>query len=143
MVTRRIARLNEQLRADVSELISRQMKDPRIAGLVSVTSAELTPDLRHARVYISVFGSDEDRKQTLQGLRSAAGFLRSQLAARLTTKRAPELHFSLDESIERGERIMTLIREIEHEDAESRRKSQAEDGLIPASDSPEVEDAEG
>src|SRR5438876_2499898 len=139
MVTRRIARLNEQLRADVSELISRQMKDPRIAGLVSVTSAELTPDLRHARVYISVFGSDEDRKQTLQGLRSAAGFLRSQLAARLTTKRAPELHFSLDESIERGERIMTLIREIEHEDAETRRKAQAEDEPIQASAAPEDE----
>jgi ribosome-binding factor A len=117
MPTRRLARLNEQIRADVAELIARELNDPRLGGLVSVTSAELSPDLRHARVFVSVLGSDEDRTHTLQALRSAAGFLRTQIAARLTTKRAPELHFALDESIERGERIMSLIRVIEHEEA--------------------------
>jgi ribosome-binding factor A len=117
MATRRIARLNEQVRADVSELIARELKDPRLAGLVSVTAAELSPDLHYARVYISVLGSEEDRKHTLQALRSASGFLRTQLAARLTTKRAPELHFVLDESIARGERIMHLLREVEKADA--------------------------
>lgn len=119
MPSRRIERLNEQLRADVAELIAREMKDPRIAGLVSVTSVDLSPDLRHAHVYVSVLGSDVDRKHTLAGLRSASGFLRTQLAARLTTKRAPELQFSLDSSIERGERIMHLIREVEREEAEN------------------------
>jgi ribosome-binding factor A len=119
MPSRRIARLNEQLRADVADLIAREMKDPRIAGLVSVTSVDLSPDLRHAHVYVSVLGSDEERKHTLAGLRSASGFLRTQLAARLTTKRAPELQFSIDSSIERGERIMHLIREVEREEAVS------------------------
>ncbi len=113
MTTRRMARLNEQLRADVAELIAREMKDPRLAGLVSVTAAEMSPDLRHARVFISVLGSDEDRKKTLQAIRSAAGFLRTQLASRMTTKRAPELHFAMDASIERGQRIMNLLHEIE------------------------------
>jgi ribosome-binding factor A len=112
MPTRRIERLKEQMRSDLAQLIARDMKDPRIAGLVSVTSVDLSPDLRHAHVYISVLGSEEERKHTLSGLRSATGFLRSQLAARMTTKRAPDLQFSLDTSIERGERIMSLIREV-------------------------------
>lgn len=114
MATRRIARLNEQVRADVAELIAREMKDPRIAGLVTVTAAELSPDLRYARVFISVLGSEEEREKTLEALRNAAGFLRSKLAARMTTKRAPELHFALDTSIERGQRIMHLLHEVEH-----------------------------
>jgi ribosome-binding factor A len=113
MASRRIARLNEQLRSDMAQLIAREMKDPRLAGLVSVTAAELSPDLRHARIFISVLGSDEDRKSSLQAIRNAAGFLRTQLAARMTTKRAPELHFALDASIERGQRIMHLLHELE------------------------------
>ena len=137
MPTRRLARLNEQIRADVAELIARELNDPRLGGLVSVTSAELSPDLRHARVFVSVLGSDEDRTHTLQALRSAAGFLRTQIAARLTTKRAPELHFALDESIERGERIMSLIRVIEHEDAA--RGPEPADAAGPT----DAEDAEG
>lgn len=120
MPSRRVARLNEQIRSDLAELIAREMKDPRLAGLVTVTSVDLSPDLRNARVFISVLGSDEERKHSLQAIRNAAGFLRTQLATRLTTKRAPELHFLLDTSIERGERIMNIIRQIEgdeeHED---------------------------
>ena len=115
MPTRRVERLNQQLRGDLSELIVREVKDPRLAGLVTVTSVDLSPDLRHAKVYISVFGTADERKHTLSALRSASGFLRTQIAARLTTKRAPDLQFLLDTSIERGERIMQVIREIEHE----------------------------
>lgn len=115
MPTRRIERLNEQLRADLAELIGREVKDPRLSGLVTVTSVDLSPDLRHAKVYISVFGTDDDRTHSLSALRSASGFLRSQVAARLTTKRAPDFQFLLDASIERGDRIMQVIREIERE----------------------------
>src|SRR5258708_4421067 len=115
MPTRRIARLNEQLRADLAELIVREVKDPRLAGLVTVTEDDLSPDLRHAKGFISVLGTDEDRKHTLAALRSATGFLRSQIAQRMTTKRAPDLQFSLDASIERGQRIMQIIREVERE----------------------------
>jgi ribosome-binding factor A len=127
MPTRRIARLNEQTRADIAQLVAREMKDPRIAGLVSITSVDLSPDLRHAQVYVSVMGTEDDRRQTLRGLRAAAGFLRSQLAARMTTKRAPELQFALDESIERGERIMSLIREVERETAVRQEQFAAEE----------------
>lgn len=118
MVSRRIARLNEQVRSDVAELITREMKDPRLAGLVSVTAAELSPDLRHARVFISILGTEEERQQAFAAIKGAAGFLRTQLAARMTTKRAPELHFALDASIERGQRIISLLHEIQHPEAE-------------------------
>jgi ribosome-binding factor A len=113
MATRRIQRLNEQIRQDLAELISRELKDPRLTGLVSITSVELSPDLRYAQVFVSVLGSADDRKRSLAALRSAAGFLRTQIAARMTTKRAPELHFVADQSIEQGERIMHLLREVE------------------------------
>lgn len=116
MTTRRLARLNDQIRADLSELIRKEMKDPRLAGLISVTGVEVSADLRHAKVFISVLGSPDDQKHTLRALRSAAGFLRSQLAELLTTRRAPELHFFGDASIERGHRIMSLIDEIQRED---------------------------
>lgn len=115
MATRRLARLNDQIRADISELIRREMKDPRLAGLISVTGVQVSPDLRFAKVFVSVLGSVEDEKHSLTALRRASGFLRGQLAERLTTRRAPELQFYADTSIERGQRIMSLIREIERE----------------------------
>jgi ribosome-binding factor A len=118
MPTRRIARLNDQVRSDIAQIVARELKDPRISGLVSIMSVDLSPDLRLARVYVSVMGSDEDRRHTIRGLQAATGFIRSQLASRMTTKRAPELRFSLDESIERGQRIISLIREVEKETAE-------------------------
>ena len=117
MPSRRVERLNEQVRSDVSELIARELKDPRLSGLVTVTSAELSPDLGYARLFISVLGSVEDRKHSLEALKSASGFLRRELAARLTIKRAPELHFVLDDSIERGERIIHLLHDIEDGEA--------------------------
>jgi len=115
MASRRIARLNDQLRADLADLIYRELKDPRLTGLVSVTGVEVSPDLSVARVFISVLGTPEERKSALAALRSAAGFLRSQLATRLTIRRAPELHFVADTSIEHGERIMQLLRQVEKE----------------------------
>lgn len=115
MASRRIARLNDQIRADLAELIARQMKDPRVSGLISVTGVDVAPDLSTAKVYISVLGTPDERKRALTALRNASGFLRTQLATRLTIRRAPELHFMADTSIERGERIMELLREVESE----------------------------
>ena len=115
MASRRIARLNDQIRADIADLIAREMKDPRVSGLISVTGVDIAPDLSSAKVYISVLGTPEERKRALTALRNAAGFLRTQLATRLTIRRAPELHFVADTSIERGERIMELLREVESE----------------------------
>jgi ribosome-binding factor A len=133
MTTRRVARLNDQIRADLSELIRKEMKDPRLAGLISVTGVEVTPDIRHAKVFVSVLGSPEDEKHTLQALRSAAGFLRSQLADLLTTRRAPELHFVKDESIQRGQRLLSLFREVEAQKPAERPPAEGSDEA-PAED---------
>ena len=127
MPTRRIARLNDQVRGDIAQIVAREMNDPRISGLVSILSVDLSPDLRLAQVYVSVLGSDDDRKHTLQGLRAATGFIRTLLASRMTTKRAPELRFTLDQSLERGQRIITLIREVERENAERQEQFAAEE----------------
>ena len=127
MPTRRIARLNDQVRGDIAQIVAREMNDPRLSGLVSIISVDLSPDIRQAQVYVSVMGREEDRKHTLQGLRAATGFIRSLLASRMTTKRAPELHFVLDQSIERGQRIISLIREVERETAERQEQFASEE----------------
>src|SRR5579884_3608590 len=126
MSSRRIERVNDLLRSELSELIGRTLKDPRVAGLVSLTEVETSADLRHARVYVSVFGSDEERRSTLSALRHAAGFLRHEVAQRVTLRHMPELDFQLDSSIERGDRILQLLRQVQPApDQPSRRPSRA------------------
>src|SRR5437868_1376722 len=115
MPTRRVERINDLLRAELSELIGRTMKDPRLAGLVSITEVETTSDLRHARVFVSVFGSEEDRQSSLTALRAASGFLRREVAQRITFRHMPELEFQLDSSLERGDRILQLIKQVASE----------------------------
>jgi ribosome-binding factor A len=117
MSTRRVERINDLLRSELSELIGRELKDPRLAGLISITEVETTSDLRHAKVFVSVFGSDEERQSSLAALRSAAGFLRHEVAQRIVIRHMPELEFRLDSSIERGDRILRLLRQVAEEDA--------------------------
>jgi ribosome-binding factor A len=101
-------RVNEAVREVVSGHITEDLKDPRI-GFVTVTAVETSPDLRHARVYVSVLGSDEQREEALAGLRSSAGFLQAKVGAELRMKRTPTLEFRYDESIDRGMRISELL----------------------------------
>ena len=115
--TRRVERINDLLRSELSELIGRELKDPRLAGLISITEVETTSDLRHAKVFVSVFGSDEERQSSLAALRSAAGFLRHEVAQRIVIRHMPELDFRIDSSIERGDRILRLLRQVAEEDA--------------------------
>ena len=117
MSTRRVERINDLLRSELSELIGRELKDPRLAGLISITEVETTSDLRHAKVFVSVFGSDEERQSSLAALRSAAGFLRHEVAQRIVIRHMPELDFRLDSSIERGDRILRLLRQVAEEEA--------------------------
>lgn len=112
---RRIDRINELLRSEIAELISREIKDPRLAGLISVTEVDTTTDLRHAKVFVSVFGTEEDRASSLAALRSATGFLRREVAQRVTFRHMPELEFHLDTSLEHGDRIMRLLRQVADE----------------------------
>src|ERR671930_2689498 len=108
-MSERMRRVNESVRQVVSETVG-QLKDPRI-GFVTVTAVETSPDLRHARVYVSVLGSDEQREEALAGLRSSAGFLQAKVGAELRMKRTPTLEFRYDESIDRGMRISELLDE--------------------------------
>lgn len=108
---RRIARLNEQLKRELTELLRHKVKDPRI-GLLTVTGVRATTDLAHARVLVSVLGEAAERAATLEGLRAAAPFLRGELSRRLRLRRAPELHFQLDDTLEHATRIERLLEQV-------------------------------
>src|SRR5947208_16252203 len=100
MLGRRVDRIEEQLRMEISGIIEREIHDPRV-GLASVTGVKISPDLRHARVFITALGGEDDHKRTMQGLRSAASYVRHSLSKRLHhLKRIPELLFEYDESVE-------------------------------------------
>lgn len=103
-------RVNEALREVLAGAIATDLKDPRI-GFVTVTDVDTSPDLRAARVYVSVLGSESERDEALEGLRSAHGFLQSRIAAETRMKRTPTLTFHYDESVERGVRLSELLDE--------------------------------
>src|SRR5262249_23407528 len=112
MQGRRIDRIEEQLRIELSEIIEREIQDPRI-GLTTVTAVKVSPDLRHGRVFVTVLGDTAQRKKALEGLRSAASFVRRSLSKRLAhMRRIPELSFDYDESVEQGIRIEELLEKI-------------------------------
>lgn len=110
----RQARLQAQLMEEISDMILRELRDPRL-GFVTLTGAEISRDLRHARVYVSVLGDEEARKQSLKALQSAAGLMRGEFARRAHLRVAPELEFRYDEGIERGQRIFQLLHSLENE----------------------------
>ena len=108
MPSARMRRINEVLREVIGAAIATDLSDPRI-GFVTVTSVETSPDLRSARVFVSVLGSEEEREATLAGLRSSHGVLQSRIAAEIRMKRTPTLTFRYDETIEQGVRISRLL----------------------------------
>jgi ribosome-binding factor A len=108
-------RVDEAMRAVLSEAISTDLKDPRV-GFVTVTAVKTSPDLRHARVYVSVFGSPEEQAETMAALGAAHGFLQARVSSRLRLKHTPTLTFDYDESIVRGMRISRLIDQEAHAD---------------------------
>jgi ribosome-binding factor A len=107
----RVERMREFIRDEVGQILQRGLKDPRI-GFVSVTDVELSRDLRHAKIFVSIFGTPEERQQTMEGLSSATGFVRTELARRIKIHHTPHIEFRLDDSIERGSRVAQLLREI-------------------------------
>lgn len=145
MASRRLERLREQFREEISDLIRRELRDPGLDGVVSITTVEVDQDLRHARVYVSVLGSDEDRARAVAALQRAAGFIRHSLARRMAVRQIPELAFKPDVSIERGDRILGLLREIEREESSRSAESDvsAEDGGAASSDGPASDRPEG
>lgn len=113
---RREDQLSGAITRELSDLIRTRMKDPRI-GFASITGVELSHDLRYAKVFVSVMGSPEEQRETMRGLDSANGFLRRELAQRLTIRHVPEISFRLDESIARGARVLDLLKQVEQEAA--------------------------
>lgn len=105
-------RINGEVQKVLSTLISREIKDPRINPMTSVVSVEVSPDLKTARVYISVLGDEESKEETRKGLKSAASFMRGQLAKTLNLRNTPELTFIIDNSIEYGVHMSHLIDEV-------------------------------
>jgi ribosome-binding factor A len=108
MRSERLRRVDEAVRQVLSDAVTGDLKDPRV-GFVTVTAVRTTPDLRHARVFVSVLGDEPEREATLDGLRSAHGFLQRRVAAELRLKHTPTLSFEYDDSVERGMRISQLI----------------------------------
>ena len=114
MATRRQRRVAEQIHRDLSLLLMREVRDPRLEG-VTITEVRVTPDLLIARIFFTVLGEEEDRQEAQAGLGSAAGFLRTQLAQGLRLRTVPELIFELDRSAEYGQRIEDLLSQIASE----------------------------
>jgi ribosome-binding factor A len=108
----RMRRVNEAVREVLSEAIATELKDPRV-GFVTVTAVDTSPDLRHARVFVSVLGEEKQREDSLAGLSSSHGYLQSRVASRLRLKHTPTLDFEYDPSAERVMRISALLREQE------------------------------
>jgi ribosome-binding factor A len=110
----RTDRISEEMKKEVSSIIRSELKDPRLPEMLSITTAEVTRDLRYAKIYISVLGSEEEKTNALKGLKNAAGFIRREVGHRMQLRYTPELIFELDDSIERGVYITKLINDTIH-----------------------------
>ena len=119
-------RVNEEVQHELSSII-RELKDPRIAMMTTVTEVNVATDLKTCKAYISVLGDEKARKDTMEGLRSAAGFIRRELAHSLNMRNTPEITFKLDTSIERGVEMSRLIDEVMQKDRQSEIRSEEDD----------------
>ena len=109
---RRIERINHLIRQEISALLWKEVNDPRLVSLISVTNVSTTEDLTEAKIFISALGNDIDKDEILKGFAAASGFLRKQLSYRLRLKHIPHLSFQFDDSIERGARVLELIDQV-------------------------------
>lgn len=109
MARYRLGRINEEVKKEISNIIRDDIHDPRLTGMVSITRVEVTNDLRYAKVFISIFGSDESKAETLEALKSSVGFIRREVGHRVKLRYTPEILLELDESIEHGMHINDLL----------------------------------
>lgn len=111
--SRRVSRVAELIKREVSQMLLQDIKDDRVgAGMVSVTDVDVSGDLQHAKIYVSIYGTDEARKQIMAGLKSATGYIRSELGHRVRLRRTPEVIFQEDRSIERGTKVLSLLNQL-------------------------------
>ncbi|MFH0942512.1 MAG: 30S ribosome-binding factor RbfA [Chloroflexota bacterium] len=114
-MTHRIERVNQLIRRELSELLCRYVKDPRLGNFITVTEVSVSRDLRLAKVFISFLGSEEEKQVALKTLKAASGYFHAELSRRLKMRRVPEISFQWDDSIERGSRILGIIDKIDRE----------------------------
>ncbi len=115
MSSRRISRINELIHEEVSDIIQKKIRDPRI-GFVTVSDVEVTDDLRYAKIYITVYGDEKAKKQALAGLASASGFVRKEIGQRISLRYVPEIVFKFDDTLERSSKIENILKVIHDED---------------------------
>ncbi len=131
--TRRVARVAELIKREISQMLFSDIKDERVGtGMVSVTDVAVSGDLQHAKIFVSIYGTDEARAETMAGLQSATGFVRSELGKRVRLRRTPEIIFVEDRGIERGSRVLSLINQLSKE---------REAGQLPVEGEPEQDDS--
>ncbi len=119
MSENRVRRVAEQIKKDIGQIIASQIKDPRVAGITSITEVQLTRDLRYASVYVSIFGTDLEKEETLQTLIRAAGYIRGEIGRRIRLRYVPEINFFLDNSIEYGVHIENVIKSLKKEETDA------------------------
>jgi ribosome-binding factor A len=111
-MSRRQERVGELIRDQLGEIMQRELRDPRLGGVVSITEVVVSPDLKFARVYLSVLGDEAERRLALKAARAAAGFLRHELGSRTSLRYVPELHFEPDRAIEHGDRVAQILKAV-------------------------------
>jgi len=113
---RRVSRVAELIKREVSQMLLNGIKDDRVgSGMVSVTDVDVSGDLQHAKIYVSIYGSEEAKAETMAGLKSATGYVRSELGSRMHLRRTPEVVFIEDRSIERGTKVLSLLNKLQQE----------------------------
>ena len=133
MLTERQRRVGELLRSEISDIVHRELRDPRLHGLVTITGVRVSVDLAHARVCVSVYGTEQEASESLSALRDAAAYIRGVLYKRLDIRRVPELHFVLDETAEKAQRIESIVRRLREERGEEP-APEPEDELLEGED---------
>ena len=128
---RRVDRINGLLRQELSLLISRAVKDPRMSGVISITHVDTSSDLRSARVFVSVLGDDAAKQSTLQGIQSASSFLRRELRGRLALRYVPFMKFELDESIADADRLFRVMDQLQEDPSETESPDVAQEPVAP------------
>lgn len=108
----RVMRISGEVKKEVSDIILNELKDPRISGMISVTKAIVTKDMRYAKIYVSILSNEEEKKGILQGLKNASGFIRKELGQRIKLRYTPEILFEIDNSIEYGFQISNILKQI-------------------------------
>ncbi|HAJ63968.1 MAG TPA: 30S ribosome-binding factor RbfA [Cyanobacteria bacterium UBA8543] len=128
---RRVSRVASLIQQEVSQMVLQEIKDDRVGtGMVSVTDVDVSGDLQHAKIYVSIYGTDEARAETMAGLKSATGYVRRELGKRIRLRRTPEVVFIEDRGLERGDRMLALLNQLSQE----RQSKNLEDDIPEAED---------